>query len=77
MIRLAPTTIDNDELTAWLIEAAVRYTGKPVSVPTLQSMPVLFPFTLTQPLAYVISNSPNLDLRSEGPSSQFVALRQR
>jgi hypothetical protein len=34
VIRLAPTTIDNDELTAWLIEAAVRYTGKPVSVPT-------------------------------------------
>ncbi len=75
VIRLAPTTINNDELTAWLIEAAVRYTGKPVSVPTLQSLPVLFPFTLTRPLAYVISNSPNLDLRSEGPSSQFVALR--
>ena len=64
-----------EELTAWLLEAAVRYTGKPVSVPTLQSLPVLFPFTLTRPLAYVISNSPNLDLRSEGPSSQFVALR--
>ena len=75
VIRLAPTTIDNDELTAWLIEAAVRYAGKPVSVPTLQSLPVLFPFTLTRPLGYVISNSPNLELRSEGPSSQFVALR--
>ena len=75
VIRLAPTTIDNDELTAWLIEAAVRYTGKPVSVPTLQSLPVLFPFTLTRPLAYVTSNSPNLDLRLEGSSSQFAALR--
>jgi hypothetical protein len=36
---------------------------------------VLFPFTLTRPLAYIISNSPNLDMRSEGPSSQFVGLR--
>ena len=62
-------------LTAWLIEAAVRYAGKPVSVPGLQSLPVLFPFNLTRPLAYVVSNSPNLDLRSEGPSNQFVALR--
>jgi len=70
-----PRTIDNDELTAWLIEAAVRYIGKPASVPTLQSLPVLFPFTLMRPLAYVISNSSDLDLRSEGPSSQFVALR--
>jgi len=75
VIRMAPTPIDNDELTAWLIEAAVRYAGKPVSVPSLQSLPVLFPFTLTRPLAYVVSNSANLILRSEGPSNQFVALR--
>jgi hypothetical protein len=75
VIRLPQTSIDNDALTAWLIEAAVRYAGKPVSVPSLQSLPVLFPFTLTRPLAYVVSNSPNLDLRSEGPSNQFVALR--
>ena len=75
IIKLAPTEINNDELTVWLIEAAVRYAGKPVSVPSLQSLPVLFPFTLTRPLAYVVSNSANLVLRSEGPSNQFVALR--
>lgn len=74
VIRLAPTTIDNNALTAWLIEAAVRYSGKPVTVSTLQSLPVLFPFTLTRPLAYLVSNSPNLDLRSEGPNNQFVSL---
>ena len=75
VIRMAPTPIDNDELTAWLIEAAVRYAGKPVSVTSLQSLPVLFPFSLTQSLAYVVSKSPSLDLRSEGPSNQVVALR--
>lgn len=75
VIRLPPTTIGGDELTAWLIEATVRYTGKTVSVPSLQSQAVLFPFALTRPLAYVISNSANLDLRSEGPSNHFVALR--
>lgn len=77
VIRLAPTAIDNDELKAWLIEAAVRYVGKPVSVPSLQSLPMLFPFTLTRPLAHVVSNSANLMLRSEGPSNQFVALRSQ
>ena len=58
-------------------EVGLSYTvvSKPVSVPSLQSLPVLFPFNLTRPLAYVVSNSPNLDLRSEGPSNQFVALR--
>lgn len=75
VIRVAPTIIDDNELTAWLIEAAVRYAAKPLSVTSLPSLPVLFPFTLACPLAYVISNSRNLDLRSEGPSSQFVAVR--
>ena len=75
VIRLPQTSIDNDALTAWLIEAAVRYAGKPVSVTSLQSLPVLFPFSLTRPLAYLVANSPSLTLRSEGPSNQFVALR--
>ncbi len=75
MIRLAPTTVGSDELTAWLVEAAVRYTGKPVSVRTLQSLPLLFPFTLTRPLAYMILNSPNLDLLSEGSGDQVVTVR--
>jgi hypothetical protein len=77
VIKRQAVLIQDDELTAWLIEAAVRYADKPVSVPNLQSLPVLFPFTLTRPLAYVVSNSANLMLRSEGPSNQFVALRQR
>ncbi|MFX1712134.1 hypothetical protein [Stutzerimonas stutzeri] len=77
VLKLQPVVIDDDELTAWAIEAAVRYAGKPVSVHSLQSLPVLFPFTLTRPLAYVVSNSPNLILRSEGPNNQFVALRDQ
>lgn len=75
VLKLQAVVIDDDELTAWIIEAAIRYIGKPVSVPSLQSLPVLFPFTLTRPLAYVVSNSANLILRSAGPSNQFVALR--
>lgn len=77
LIRLAPMEIQHEEFTAWLIEASVRYLGKPASVASLQSLPVLFPFTLTQPLGYVVSNSADLSLRSEGPSNQYVALRER
>lgn len=75
LMRLTPMTISDDELTAWLIEAALRYAGKPVSVSSLQSLPVLFPFSLSRPLAYVVSNSPTLSLRLEGPSNQLVALK--
>ena len=73
--RLAPIVIENDELTAWLVEAALRYAGKPLAISSLQSQPVLFPFNLTRPLAYLASNSEHLAMRSEGASNQFVALR--
>ena len=73
--RLASIVIENDELTAWLVEAALRYAHKPLAISSLQSQPVLFPFSLTRPLAYLASNSEHLAIRSEGASNQFVALR--
>lgn len=75
LIRQAPMRLANDQTVAWLVEAVLRYTGKSVSVPTLQSMAVIYPFVLDQSMAYVVSNSPTLELRSEGPSNQFIALR--
>ena len=76
LIRRAPVVLTNEQVVVWLVEAVLRYTGKAVSVPTLQSMPVIYPFVLDQSLAYVISNYPTLELRSEGSSNQFVALRE-
>jgi len=74
VIRLAPTSVENDELTVWLLEAALRYACRPLAVSNLQSQPVLFPFNLTQSLAYLVSNSEQLVLRADGPGSRFVAL---
>ena len=76
LIRLPVRTISTDKATAWLVEAALRYQGKAVSLAALQSLPVIYPFTLKQPLGYLMSNSPMLEVRSEGPSNQFVALRE-
>ena len=75
LIRKAPISVSNDRAVAWLIEAAVRYTGKAIPISTLQSAAVIYPFVLEQPLGYVSSKSPVLEVRSEGPSSQFAALR--
>lgn len=66
--------IADEDLTAWLIEAAVRFAGKSLSLTSLHSHPVLFPFKLSKFLAYVVSRSPNLDLRSEGHTNQLVEL---
>jgi hypothetical protein len=75
VIRLAPVVVEDDALTAWLIEAALRYAGKSLTISSLQSQPVLFPFNLTQSLAYLVSNSEHLAVRAEGPGNRFVALR--
>lgn len=75
VIRRAPTAVDHDELTAWLIEAASCYAGKPIAISNLQSLPVLFPFNLTRPLAYLVSNSEHLIVRTVGPGNRFVAIR--
>lgn len=75
VLKLQAVIIDDDELTAWLIEAVVRYSGKPISLSSLQLLPVLFPFILTRSNSYVVSNSENLVLLSEGPTAQFVTLR--
>jgi hypothetical protein len=75
IIRRTPMTISHDGLIAWLIEAALRYTGKTMSVATLQSSAVLYPFSLDRPLAFIVSRSPALELRAGGSRSQIVAIQ--
>lgn len=69
--------IDNEELTGWLIEAALRYNGKPINISSLQSLPFLYPFKFTQSLMYLISNNSNLLVNSAGFNNQFVSLREK
>src|SRR5690606_42070547 len=75
LVRLKPLVLKEAETIAWLIEAALRYGGRSVSVQALSSLAVLYPFVLDQPLGYLASQSPNLALQAQGPGSQVVGLR--
>ena len=75
LVRKAPMTLSYEQVVIWLVEDVIRFSGKAVSLANLQSMPVLYPFVLEQPLAYAVSSSKKLELRSEGVGGQFVALR--
>lgn len=75
LVRKAPITLSDDQVVTWLIEAVIRFTGQAVSLSNLRSMPVLYPFVLDQSLAYAVSSSKKLEIRSEGVGAQFVALR--
>jgi hypothetical protein len=76
LVKPAPTVLQNEALIVWIVEAAVRYKGDVVSLKSLPALPVLFPYQLHCPLAYVVSNSKNLELRSDGSQSEFVAIRE-
>jgi hypothetical protein len=70
--RNPATVITNETLIAWLIEAAIRYTGRAISVSGLQSAAVLYPLRLDHSLTLVVSRSPTLELRSDGSGSPLV-----
>jgi len=74
LIRKTSFKIEHDDLVAWLTESVIRYSGRVLPVATLQSPFVLYPFILDRPLAYVVSSSAKLELRTEGASNQLVAL---
>ena len=75
LIRKQDMSIGNEKVALWLVEAALRFHGKAIATPTLPTLSVLYPFSFDQSLAYIVSKSPMLELRSEGASQQFVALR--
>ena len=76
IIRRPPIALTNDQAVTWLIEAVIDYTGSPVSLSTLQTMAVIFPFKLNQPLSYLVSTNSKLEMRSEGAGNLFVTLRE-
>lgn len=75
LVRRSSITMRNEQAVAWLIEGALRYVGRAMPLTTLQSQAVLYPFTFGSTLSYVLSKSPDLEMRSEGGGNQFVALR--
>jgi hypothetical protein len=75
LVRCAAIPIVDESLIAWLIEAALRFKKRPISVLAMQSMAVMFPFKLNNSIAYVASKSKTLELGSEGSAEQSIALQ--
>lgn len=74
LIRLASRPLSGKDVVSWLLEAALRYYGRAMPLATLQSMAVIYPFSIDASPAFIAANSPNLELRSEGANQQFVGL---
>jgi hypothetical protein len=76
LIPIDKRTLSAAEPSLWLVESIVRATNKPVSLESINSNPLVFPFSFDLPLAYLVANSDTLELRMEGANQQIVDLRR-
>lgn len=61
-------------VAVWLAEACLRYSGRALSVASLQANPATYPFVLGSAATYRISESRFFELRLDGSGSQVVEL---
>jgi len=62
------------ELELWLVEAALRYAGRGMSISTVATSPALFPFSFSDRLAYNLSQDERFAIRVDSASNRVVAL---
>lgn len=75
IVRCEPIRLSDDRLVGWLLESALLYAGRAVPAASVGSMAVLYPFLLERPLAMVIAQADQLELRYHGPGEQVLGLR--
>ena len=66
MLFVPKVALEGPDAIAWLAEACVRYARRSVSLAALGSSPVVYPFDINISLSYVISNTQELELRTDG-----------
>lgn len=74
LVRKGKTSLYGSPVAVWLIEAYLRNTGRPTSITAVDTSPVLYPFELGNSLAYLLSNSPNVEVRTDSTGSQIATL---
>ena len=74
IVRQAQVKLQGSSMVAWLVEACLRYTGRALSVTSIESSPLIFPFDLGGSTAYLLSRSSALEVRVDSGSNQIVGL---
>lgn len=75
ILRREAIRLNDDRVIGWLLESALLYAGRAVPAASAGSMAVLYPFALERPLAMVITQADQLELRYHGPGEQLLGLR--
>jgi hypothetical protein len=76
LARMPKVSVSEPKLISWLVEACIRYSGRPLSVATLESCPVIFPFEMVGAIPYTLSNSDSVELRTTGGRDQVADIKR-
>lgn len=74
IVRCPSIELDASAAVAWLAEACVRYSGRPLSVADIGSNPIIYPFSLMGSSAYLFSQSIYLEMRADSAGNQMIDL---
>jgi len=77
LTRKASTAIQSPETVQWLSEALLMHVGRPLGLDGLAGQPTMFPFSLGDNLAYVLSSSAVLEVRADSTGARIVGLKDR
>lgn len=74
IVRNPPIELDASPAAAWLAEACVRYAGRSLSVASIGSNPIIYPFSLGGSSSYLLSKCRSLEMRVDSAGNQVVGL---
>lgn len=74
LVRMRSLPVTGTGSTAWLMEAAIRSAGKPISAAAITSLPVLYPFAIEGSAAYSAAENKFLEIMSVGGGKEVIAL---
>ena len=74
IVRKQPIVLESSAVIPWIVEACLRYAGRSLSIATLESNPLLYPYRLGGSLAYRLSGYQAIEMRVDSAGNQVVVL---
>jgi hypothetical protein len=74
IVRSNAIDLHGSAVAAWLVEACLRNAGHTLNVASIDSVPILYPFTLGGSTSYVLSMSRALEMRVDSAGNRVIGL---
>ena len=74
IVRSKAMDLHGSMVAAWLVEACLRNSGHALNVASIDSAPIIYPFTLGNSTSYALSISSVLEMRVDSAGNRVIGL---